>query len=87
MKAEAFGISPPEPVTTVAVKMVKPNADESHFKALMSELKIMVHLGKHINVVNLVGACTKNLAKKSKDGILTFHAKHSRITKADFSDS
>lgn len=49
--------------------MVKPNADESHFKALMSELKIMVHLGKHINVVNLLGACTRNLAKKSKTNL------------------
>lgn len=25
----------------------------------MSELKIMSHLGPHLNVVNLLGACTK----------------------------
>jgi FMS-like tyrosine kinase 1 len=45
------------------VKMVKRNADRMYIKALASELKIMVHLGKHLNVVNLLGACTKSLAK------------------------
>lgn len=72
MKAEAVGILPHEPVTTVAVKMVKANADESHIKALMSELKIMVHLGKHVNVVNLLGAVTANL-KRSEILIGLFH--------------
>ena len=28
-------------------------------KALMSELKILIHIGHHLNVVNLLGACTK----------------------------
>lgn len=63
MKAEAKGLIPGEPVSTVAVKMVKKNADHIYIKALASELKIMVHLGKHVNVVNLLGACTKNVAK------------------------
>lgn len=26
----------------------------------MSELKIMSHLGPHLNIVNLLGACTKH---------------------------
>ncbi|XP_049938110.1 vascular endothelial growth factor receptor 1-like isoform X3 [Schistocerca serialis cubense] len=64
MKAEAFGILEEEPVTTVAVKMVKRNTDYTYIKALASELKIMVHLGKHLNVVNLLGACTTNITKK-----------------------
>ncbi|GLV35679.1 PDGF- and VEGF-receptor related [Carabus blaptoides fortunei] len=64
MKAEAFGILEGETITTVAVKMVKRNADYTYIKALASELKIMVHLGKHLNVVNLLGACTKNVAKR-----------------------
>lgn len=63
MKGEAKHIAEGEPVTTVAVKMVKKNADDTYIKALASELKIMVHLGKHLNVVNLLGACTKNVAK------------------------
>ncbi len=25
----------------------------------MSELKILIHIGHHLNVVNLLGACTK----------------------------
>lgn len=64
MKAEAKGIIEGEPKTIVAVKMVKKNADQSYIKTLASELKVMVHLGKHINVVNLIGACTKNVAKR-----------------------
>lgn len=64
MKAEAYGILEEEPVTTVAVKMVKRNTDYTYIKALASELKIMVHLGKHLNVVNLLGACTTNITKK-----------------------
>ncbi|XP_063227857.1 vascular endothelial growth factor receptor 1-like isoform X2 [Bacillus rossius redtenbacheri] len=62
-KAEAWGIMEGESVTTVAVKMVK-SADFAYIKALASELKIMLHLGKHLNVVNLLGACTKDLNKK-----------------------
>ncbi|XP_066150407.1 vascular endothelial growth factor receptor 1-like [Euwallacea fornicatus] len=64
LKAEARGIIDGEPTSIVAVKMVKKNADQSYIKALASELKIMIHLGKHINVVNLIGACTKNVAKR-----------------------
>lgn len=46
------------------MKMVKKTADNMYIKALASELKIMVHLGKHINIVNLLGACTKNVGKR-----------------------
>jgi FMS-like tyrosine kinase 1 len=62
MKAEAYGIVDHEEKTTVAVKMVKNGADHCFIKSLASELKIMTHLGKHLNVVNLLGASTKNLA-------------------------
>ncbi|KAL7985809.1 hypothetical protein Chor_010975 [Crotalus horridus] len=34
-------------------------ATASEHKALMSELKILIHIGNHLNVVNLLGACTK----------------------------
>lgn len=44
----------------VAVKMLKPTARSSEKQALMSELKIMTHLGPHLNIVNLLGACTKS---------------------------
>ncbi|KAM3968141.1 LOW QUALITY PROTEIN: PDGF- and VEGF-receptor related [Aphomia sociella] len=63
-KAEARGIINAEETTPVAVKMVKKTADNMYIKALASELKIMVHLGKHVNIVNLLGACTKNVGKR-----------------------
>jgi FMS-like tyrosine kinase 1 len=64
MKAEARGIRADESLTTVAVKMVRRNEEPAYIRALASELKIMVHLGKHLNVVNLLGACTNNIAKR-----------------------
>lgn len=64
MKATAYGIMVNEDETTVAVKMVKKQTDNEVMRALISELKIMVHLGQHLNVVNLLGAVTKNIAKR-----------------------
>ena len=64
LKAQAFGIFDYERSTTVAVKMVKPHADITYIKALMAELKIMIHLGKHLNIVNLLGACTSSLNRR-----------------------
>ncbi|XP_031828557.1 PDGF- and VEGF-receptor related isoform X2 [Nomia melanderi] len=64
VKAEAEGICEDEAVTTVAVKMVRRTTDATYVRALASELKIMIHLGKHLNVVNLLGACTKNISKR-----------------------
>ncbi|RWS12832.1 Vascular endothelial growth factor receptor 3-like protein, partial [Dinothrombium tinctorium] len=63
VRAEAVGIEDGETSTTVAVKMLKERADINQRKALMAELKIMIHLGKHLNIVNLLGAVTKNIAK------------------------
>ncbi|XP_021702029.1 vascular endothelial growth factor receptor 1 isoform X3 [Aedes aegypti] len=64
MKAIASGIMVNEDETVVAVKMVKKQTDNEVMRALISELKIMVHLGQHLNVVNLLGAVTKNIAKR-----------------------
>lgn len=61
MQATAFGIHPNETITTVAVKMVNSTRNTVAIKALVSELKIMIHLGSHLNVVNLLGACTKDV--------------------------
>ena len=35
------------------------DATENEYKDLASELKILIHLGEHPNIVNLLGACTK----------------------------
>ena len=53
---------------TVAVKMVRSEANIAATEALMSELKILIYLGSHLNVVNLLGACTKQIHK----GIVRF---------------
>uniref|UniRef100_A0A8K9V6B1 Vascular endothelial growth factor receptor 3 n=1 Tax=Oncorhynchus mykiss TaxID=8022 RepID=A0A8K9V6B1_ONCMY len=59
IEASIFGISKKSSLDTVAVKMLKEGACASDHKALMSELKILIHIGNHLNVVNLLGACTK----------------------------
>uniref|UniRef100_A0A8D8YC98 receptor protein-tyrosine kinase n=1 Tax=Cacopsylla melanoneura TaxID=428564 RepID=A0A8D8YC98_9HEMI len=65
MRADADGIIEPGKITEVAVKMIKKtNVDPKYLKALASELKIMSNLGKHLNIVNLLGACTENFDKR-----------------------
>uniref|UniRef100_I3K9I3 receptor protein-tyrosine kinase n=1 Tax=Oreochromis niloticus TaxID=8128 RepID=I3K9I3_ORENI len=59
MQASAFGINKGTSCKTVAVKMLKEGATANEHKALMTELKILNHIGNHLNVVNLLGACTK----------------------------
>ncbi|XP_069600564.1 vascular endothelial growth factor receptor 2 [Ranitomeya imitator] len=59
VEADAFGIDATSTCKTVAVKMLKEGATDSEYRALMSELKILSHIGHHLNVVNLLGACTK----------------------------
>nr|Q00342.2 RecName: Full=Receptor-type tyrosine-protein kinase FLT3; AltName: Full=FL cytokine receptor; AltName: Full=Fetal liver kinase 2; Short=FLK-2; AltName: Full=Fms-like tyrosine kinase 3; Short=FLT-3; AltName: Full=Tyrosine-protein kinase receptor flk-2; AltName: CD_antigen=CD135; Flags: Precursor [Mus musculus]CAA42041.1 Flt3 protein [Mus musculus] len=58
MNATAYGISKTGVSIQVAVKMLKEKADSCEKEALMSELKMMTHLGHHDNIVNLLGACT-----------------------------
>ena len=64
VKAEAIGIKgSSETVKTVAVKMVRSQTNVAAMESLVSELKILIHLGSHLNVVNLLGACTKKITK------------------------
>lgn len=35
-------------------------------RALVLELKILIHLGRHENVVNLLGAVTKNITERKR---------------------
>lgn len=49
---------------TVAVKTVDKDADDVYFRALLSELKILVYIGRHENIVNLIGACTSELKER-----------------------
>ncbi|KAF7702314.1 macrophage colony-stimulating factor 1 receptor isoform X2 [Silurus meridionalis] len=58
VEATAYGLGTEDNVTRVAVKMLKASAHSDEKEALMSELKILSHLGQHKNIVNLLGACT-----------------------------
>ncbi|XP_041079401.1 macrophage colony-stimulating factor 1 receptor 1-like [Polyodon spathula] len=58
VEATAYGLGKEDTVLRVAVKMLKPSAHCDEREALMSELKILSHLGHHKNIVNLLGACT-----------------------------
>jgi hypothetical protein len=67
VRAEAVGIKDSEEtVKTVAVKMIKSATNVAALEALVSELKILIYLGSHLNVVNLLGACTKQISRGSE---------------------
>ena len=72
LKAQARGILKDEKVTTVAVKTLKPQPEMHDIKSLMSELKILQHIGRHPNLLNLLGACTKRLDRKQLYVILEY---------------
>ena len=48
---------------------VPEGATSSEYRALMSELKILIHIGHHLNVVNLLGACTKPGGESSHEEV------------------
>ncbi|XP_052398892.1 receptor-type tyrosine-protein kinase FLT3-like [Carassius gibelio] len=58
VQATAYGISKPGESIQVAVKMLKDKHQAVEKEALMSELKMLTHIGHHENIVNLLGACT-----------------------------
>ncbi|XP_069980826.1 platelet-derived growth factor receptor alpha isoform X2 [Penaeus vannamei] len=64
--------------TEAAVKMVKSHVDVTHLESLMVELKILSHLGKHINIVNMLGANTVHL-NKGELWILTEYCRHGNL--------
>ncbi|XP_057313363.1 uncharacterized protein LOC130654766 [Hydractinia symbiolongicarpus] len=45
--------------TVVAVKKLKDGATDMEYKDLANELKLLIHIGEHRNIVNLLGACTR----------------------------
>ena len=61
------GIKDDEDQTVVAVKTLNPFTNKDVLKSLMSELKIMSHLGSHPNIVNLLGAITTNIQRSKEN--------------------
>ncbi|XP_015415644.1 PREDICTED: fibroblast growth factor receptor 2 [Myotis davidii] len=60
--AEAVGVDKDKPkeAVTVAVKMLKDDATEKDLSDLVSEMEMMKMIGKHKNIINLLGACTQD---------------------------
>ncbi|XP_010876451.1 fibroblast growth factor receptor 1b [Esox lucius] len=60
--AEATGLDREKPssLTKVAVKMLKADATEKDLSDLISEMEMMKMIGKHKNIINLLGACTQD---------------------------
>ena len=64
VKAEAIGLIEDESIsTTVAVKMPLSFFNLTAVELLVSELKIHIYLGSHLNVVRLLAACTTNVPR------------------------
>uniref|UniRef100_A0A8C9FL89 Fibroblast growth factor receptor 3 n=1 Tax=Pavo cristatus TaxID=9049 RepID=A0A8C9FL89_PAVCR len=60
--AEAIGIDKDKPnkAIIVAVKMLKDDATDKDLSDLVSEMEMMKMIGKHKNIINLLGACTQD---------------------------
>jgi len=72
LQATAFDINKKISCRTVAVKMLKVGSRVDEHSALMSELNILIHLTPHLNIINLLGACT------TKDGPLMIIVEYCR---------
>ena len=70
LQTRQSGIKGQEDQTVVAVKTLNPFTSKDVLKSLMSELKIMSHLGSHPHIVNLLGAVTTNIQRSRNWGNL-----------------
>ena len=43
------------------VTCVTDMSDREQVKALLSELKVLIHIGRHLNILNVLGAVTKDI--------------------------
>ncbi|XP_046850980.1 fibroblast growth factor receptor 4-like [Xenia sp. Carnegie-2017] len=61
LKAEAFDVVKQNSgKTIVAVKTLKDDATERELMDLISEAEVMKCIGRHKNIINLIGCCTQN---------------------------
>ena len=45
----------------IYITLIADDFDKDKLVDLQSELKILIHIGEHENIVNLLGACTKGM--------------------------
>lgn len=60
IKGEAYGLNGVEGPTVVAVKMLKDGHIDQEMADLVSEMEVMKKIGKHVNIINLLGCCTQS---------------------------
>ncbi|CAG4987589.1 unnamed protein product [Colias eurytheme] len=60
VKADCVGIVKPSVQSVVAVKMLKEGHTDAEMMALVSEMEMMKMIGKHVNIINLLGCCTQD---------------------------
>ncbi|XP_020606914.1 fibroblast growth factor receptor 2-like isoform X4 [Orbicella faveolata] len=60
MRADAVGLPDMPSTCSVAVKMLKADATENELGDLLSEMDTMKDIGRHKNIINLIGACTQH---------------------------
>ncbi|KAK9496951.1 hypothetical protein O3M35_012851 [Rhynocoris fuscipes] len=60
VKAEATGIVQQGLTTVVAVKMLKEGHTDAEMMDLVSEMEMMKLIGKHRNIINILGTCTQD---------------------------
>lgn len=53
--AQAHGLLKNESASIVAVKMLKEGHSDADVKDLVCEMEVMKMIGKHINIINLLG--------------------------------
>lgn len=58
--AEAHGLINHSSNMIVAVKMVKEGHTDSDMTSLVREMEVMKMIGKHINIINLLGCCSQD---------------------------
>ncbi|XP_076469664.1 fibroblast growth factor receptor 2-like isoform X2 [Babylonia areolata] len=59
VKGEALGLVRDEQAVTVAVKMLKEDATDREMMDLIREMEMMKLIGRHKNIINLLGCCTQ----------------------------
>ncbi|XP_065071591.1 fibroblast growth factor receptor 4-like isoform X2 [Rhopilema esculentum] len=59
MKGISNGLPGNPDATVVAIKMLKEDATDHDLSDLISEMEVMKMIGKHKNIINLIGVCTQ----------------------------
>ncbi|XP_043222346.1 fibroblast growth factor receptor 2-like isoform X2 [Amphibalanus amphitrite] len=54
------GSAKPNSSVTVAVKMLKEGHTDAELMDLVSEMEVMKMIGRHVNIINLIGTCTQD---------------------------